>query len=143
MRGFCAIGLDRPKDGHNIGGVLRAAHCFGAAMVTVRGPRYQRSSADTTKAWRHMPLLHADNLMEACPYAAVPVAVEIVDGSVPLASFKHPESAFYLFGPEDGSLSADYVKRCKHVVSIPTRFCLNLAATVNVVLYDRMSKDAA
>jgi tRNA(Leu) C34 or U34 (ribose-2'-O)-methylase TrmL len=26
------------------------------------------------------------------------------------------------------------------VIYIPTRYCMNLAATVNVVLYDRMAK---
>ncbi len=30
-----------------------------------------------------------------------------------------------------------------HVVYVPTRHCMNLAATVNVVLYDRLSKGGA
>lgn len=140
MRGFAAIGLDRPKDSNNIGAVLRAAHCFRAASVIVRGPRYQRSATDTTKAWRHLPLLTVDDLMAACPFAAVPVAVELSDGAIPLEKFHHPESAFYIFGPEDGSISADILRRCKHVVQIDTAYCLNLAATVNVVLYDRAMK---
>ena len=32
------------------------------------------------------------------------------------------------------------VDRCEAVVYLPTEGCLNLAATVNVVLYDRMLK---
>ncbi|GAF89366.1 unnamed protein product, partial [marine sediment metagenome] len=29
---------------------------------------------------------------------------------------------------------------CKHTIYIPTAYCMNLSATVNVVLYDRMNK---
>jgi tRNA(Leu) C34 or U34 (ribose-2'-O)-methylase TrmL len=139
-RGFAIVGLDRPKDHFNVGGALRAAHCFGAVSVAVAGARFQRSSADTTKAWRHMPILQGDDLMALVPYACVPVAVEITDAAVPLETFEHPPAAFYVFGPEDGSIRAELLKRCRHVVRINTRFCLNLAAAVNVVLYDRQVK---
>ena len=54
--------------------------------------------------------------------------------------FIHPEQAYYIFGPEDGSLKSEILDRCDHVVYIPTIGCMNLAATVHVVLYDRMSK---
>ncbi len=36
MRGYAAIGLHRPIDKKNIGSVLRAAYCYGAAMVPTR-----------------------------------------------------------------------------------------------------------
>ena len=32
------------------------------------------------------------------------------------------------------------VDKAHHVVYVPTHGCMNLAATVNVVLYDRMAK---
>lgn len=141
MRGYSAIGLVRPKDTKNVGAVLRAAHCYGAAMVAIQGDRTPvKSSQDTPQAWRHMPVMRGDNLMQFAPYGSVPVAVDLVDGAVDLRAFKHPLRAFYIFGPEDGTLGKSITERCPFKVMVPTRVCMNLAATVNVVLYDRLAK---
>lgn len=140
MRGYAAIGLDRPKDKYNLGGALRAMGCYGAHLLLLAGMRMQRQSADTQKAWRHLPVLEVDDLMAAIPFGAVPVCIEITDDAVPLPQFTHPERAFYIFGPEDGSVKVEYQRRCKHRVMVPTAYCMNLAATVNVVLYDRLAK---
>ena len=140
-RGFAAIGLFRPKDKSNIGGVLRAAHCYGAAMIAIQGDRSPVSSRqDVTKAYRHIPVVRADDLFSLTPYDTVPVAIEFIDSAIPLPRFTHPQRAFYIFGPEDGSLGKQHIERCKFTVFVPTSFCMNLAATVNVVLYDRLCK---
>jgi tRNA(Leu) C34 or U34 (ribose-2'-O)-methylase TrmL len=52
----------------------------------------------------------------------------------------HPERAFYVFGPEDGTLGTRHLSKCVRKIMVPTKFCMNLAATVNVVLYDRLAK---
>lgn len=78
--------------------------------------------------------------MAVLPQGAVPVVVELVEGATPLMHYNHPENAFYVFGPEDGSTSRELVQWCRDVIYIPTTGCLNLAATVNIVLYDRMAK---
>lgn len=39
-------------------------------------------------------------------------------------------------------VKAELVERIKNVVYIPTRGCMNLAATVNVLLYDRPAKES-
>ena len=141
MRGFSSIGLFRPKDICNVGGVLRAAHCYDVAMVAIQGDRTRvNTKLDTTKAYRHIPVLRSDDLFSLIPFDTIPVAIEIIDGATPLPRFVHPERAFYVFGPEDGTLGAQHLSRCRHIVSIPTTNCMNLAATVNVVLYDRMAK---
>lgn len=140
VRGYAAIGLIAPKCNANVGGALRAAGCYGAALIAIQGQRYQKQSADTLKAWRHMPLIHVADIFDAVPYDCIPVAVELIEDARELPEFNHPERAFYVFGPEDGSLGREITERCKHTVSIPTRFCMNLAATVNVVLYDRLAK---
>lgn len=143
MKGFASIGLVRPKYEENVGSVLRAAHCYGAAMVAIQGDRSAvRNKMDTTKAWRHMPVLRGEDLERFIPYDAVPVAIDLVDGAVDLPSFVHPVRAFYVFGPEDGTLGRNTLEWCTHKVMIPTRNCMNLAATVNVVLYDRLAKSA-
>lgn len=140
MRGYAAIGLDRPKDVHNLGGTMRAMGCYGADLLLLAGARMRHHSTDTQKAWRHIPVLQVADLMDHCPFGAVPVCIELTDDAVPLPAFTHPERAFYIFGPEDGSVRAEYQRRCKHRVMVPTSYCMNLAATVNVVLYDRLAK---
>jgi tRNA(Leu) C34 or U34 (ribose-2'-O)-methylase TrmL len=142
MRGFAAIGLDRPKCTANLGGVLRASQCYGASLVMLTGGRMGKYATDTMKAYRHLPCVEVDDLMAHVPYGAIPVVIEIVERARPLFNYVHPESAFYIFGPEDGGVRNEIVERCQHVVRIPTTGCMNLAATVNVVLYDRMSKRA-
>lgn len=141
MRGYSAIGLVRPKDANNIGSVLRAAYCYNVAMVAIQGQRCQvRSATDTPSAWRHLPVIRGDNLHDLVPYDAIPIAVDLVDDAIPLPAFQHPQRAFYVFGPEDGTLGKATLDWCKHRIMVPTRTCMNLAATVNVVLYDRLAK---
>ncbi len=143
MRGFAAIGLHRPKDIHNIGGVLRAAQAYSASMVAISGDRIGgeaiRHASNTGQAQRHMPVLRAE-LKELIPFGAVPVAVDLVDDAVSLHEFEHPNSAFYIFGPEDGTLGKAILDWCPYRVMIPTAICMNLAACVNVILYDRLAK---
>lgn len=140
-RGFSSIGLVRPKDQANVGAVLRAAYCYNVAMVAIQGDRTPvRSHVDTPKAWKHIPVLRGDDLHALIPFDAVPVAVDLVDDAVALPAFQHPIRAFYIFGPEDGTLGKSVLDWCPHRVMVPTRTCMNLAATVNVILYDRMAK---
>jgi len=131
-----------PKTDANIGGAMRAAHCYGAALIAVEGQRYRKKPTDTTKAWRSIPLHHG-SLRDLIPHDCVPVAVEFIPGSRSLPGYKHPERAFYVFGPEDSSLGKATLSWCRDVIMVPTAYCMNLAATVNVVLYDRLSKAGA
>lgn len=140
-RGYAAVGLFHPKTPANVGSVLRAAHCYGAAMVAQTGDRYRKASTDTQKAWRHLPLLQVDDLFSVIPYDCVPVAVDLLDDAIDLTTYTHPERAFYIFGPEDGTLGRLIIDRCRDKIFVPTAFCMNLAACVNVVLYDRMAKE--
>ena len=140
MRGFACIGIHQPKNPMNIGAVLRAAGCFDARMIAVAGARYNNSTADTQKAWKHIPLVHCDSVLSVLPKGCVPVAVDIIDGARSLDTYTHPERAFYIFGGEDRTLDDSIISACRDVVFIRTKFCLNLAAAVNVVLYDRSVK---
>ncbi len=140
QRGYAAVGLHMPKTPANVGSVLRAAGCYGAALVAVSGHRYKRAGTDTQASYRHMPLIQTDDLHGVVPFDCVPVAVDLIEGAIPLQKYNHPERAFYVFGPEDGTLGKAITGWCRDVVYIPTTHCMNLAATVNVVLYDRMAK---
>jgi tRNA(Leu) C34 or U34 (ribose-2'-O)-methylase TrmL len=54
--------------------------------------------------------------------------------------FEHPADATYVFGPEDGNVPKGALSVCHRFVSIPSHHCLNLAAAVYTVLYDRVVK---
>lgn len=140
MRGFSAIGLDRCKDPANLGGVLRAAGCYDASLVVLGGGRMGRYASDTMRAYKHIPCLETESVMDAIPYGAIPVVVELCERAKPINRFTHPEAAYYIFGPEDGSVSKHIIDRAQCVIQIPTNRCMNLAATVNVVLFDRLMK---
>lgn len=147
MRGYSAVGLDNPKTPVNMGSVMRAAGCFGASMVAFGGPRPKRLRinkcvTDPQKHYRHMPVFWAESLRNVVPHDCVPVAVELIDGAVSLNEYKHPQRAFYIFGAEDATLGARITDWCRDTVYVPTSSCLNLAACVNVVLYDRQLKQS-
>ena len=137
------IGLVNPKSPENVGMVLRAAGCYAADQVFYTGERYNRARqffTDTKNVHEKIPLQCVDNLLAAVPQGAKIVAVELIEGATPLIHFEHPPHAYYIFGPEDGSLSQEILNESDFVVYIPTIGCMNLAATVNVVLYDRLAK---
>ncbi len=141
-RGYSIVALTSPKCEDNVGGALRAAQAYGAAMVVVAAMRFKHVRADTGKAYRHVPLLLEEDPLMVLPYQCEVVAVDKWERAEPLPEFVHPERAMYVFGPEDGWVPEHIRLTASHVVQVPTRYCMNLAATVNVVLYDRLAKEA-
>lgn len=137
------IGLYNPKSPTNVGAVMRAAGCYQADRVCYTGGRFERAAqyqTDTKQVTDRIELQRVDSLHEQLPDGMKVVCVEFAEGATPLPGFVHPESAMYIFGPEDGSVSQDIVDAADEVVFVPTTGCMNLAAAVNVVLYDRLSK---
>lgn len=137
------IGLYNPKSPTNVGAVLRAAGCYDAAQVRYNGTRYSRAvkfQTDTQNSQERIQLVEMEDLTADVADGVEIVCVELVVGATALPHFTHPENAIYVFGPEDGSLPQEMVDKANHVVYVPTHGCMNLAATVNVVLYDRMAK---
>lgn len=137
------IGLVNPKSPANVGMVMRAAGCYEATTVFYSGVRFERAqkfATDTKDAGRKIALVGVESLLDDIPDNATLVAIELIEGATPLMDFVHPDNAYYIFGPEDGSIKKELLDHCQHVVYIPTIGCMNLAATVHVVLYDRMAK---
>jgi len=142
MRGFAVIALDNPKCAANVGGAMRAVGVYGAQLVVLAGPRFKRLkfASDTMKTWKHIPVVEVENVFDVLPHDCVPVAVDLLPGAAELPAYRHPERAFYVFGAEDATLGARIVNHCRDKIMVPTHRCMNLAATVNVVLYDRLAK---
>lgn len=140
-RGFAAVALDHPKNIINIGGVLRAVMNYCAGLIVLGACRVPvRHAADTMKAYCTVPTIRVDDVFKGLPFDTVPVAVDLVEDATPLPEYKHPERAFYIFGAEDQTLGARVLDKCRDTIYVPTNLCMNLAAAVNVVLYDRMVK---
>lgn len=143
-RPSAAVSLLNPKTPENIGGVFRALGCYGGTLLVLAGARPLRLRdlrTDTSKYHRQIPHRYVADPLEGLPGSYVPVAVDLLPGAEALPTFAHPARAYYVFGPEDGTLPPRLAAACAHHVYVPTRWSMNLAAAVNVVLYDRLAKE--
>ena len=148
MRGYFCVGIWQPKFEVNVGGVLRSAQSFGAAMVfTVGHRKYVRQATDTSKAFLHLPLMRfadIEDLIVHLPHSCVLVGVEMCPDAQPLREFVHPERACYLLGAEDAGIPLGVLVRCHRRAEITGgKWCLNVASAASIVMYDRASKNAA
>jgi tRNA(Leu) C34 or U34 (ribose-2'-O)-methylase TrmL len=143
IKGSAAIALSNPKSPSNVGAVMRAAGCYGAYAIYYTGERFERAAKfhqDTNNISSTIELAGVESFVSQKKPEQKLVCIELVEGATPLPEFNHPEDALYVFGPEDGSIDQAVVDAADAVVYIPTIGCMNLAATVNVLLYDRMAK---
>ncbi len=137
------IGLTDPKSPSNVGAVMRAAGCYQVDEVRYTGVRYARAAkfhTDTKDASKKIPLNAVTALTNNLTPEQKVICVDLVEGAIPLPEFEHPDNALYIFGPEDGTISQEVINSADAVVYVPTIGCMNLAASVNVLLYDRLAK---
>jgi tRNA G18 (ribose-2'-O)-methylase SpoU len=142
MRGYFGVGVEGLSKAHNAGSLFRTAHAFGAAFAFTVGAVYARrevEQTDTSKSFGHMPLYEFAGVADLrLPKGCRLVGVELADDAIALPSFRHPQAAAYVLGPERGSVSPELQALCDFVVKIPTRFCVNVGVAGALVLYDRM-----
>jgi tRNA G18 (ribose-2'-O)-methylase SpoU len=141
-RGYFGIGVERLSKPMNLGSLLRTAHAFGASFVFTIDMVFEADAvhrADTAETPGQVPLYSfPDAASLALPRGCALVGVELRDDAVELPSFRHPSRAAYVLGPERGSLSPEIVQRCRAVVKIPTKFCINVGLAGALVMYDRL-----
>ena len=141
MRGYFAIGAERMSKPMNLGALMRTANAFGASFVfTVDAHHKLRDTfnADTSRTFKALPWYPWASPDEMVfPHACQLVGVELCDEAVMLPTFRHPQNAAYILGPEKGSLSPEMQARCSHIVKIPTKFCINVSLAGALVMYDR------
>jgi tRNA(Leu) C34 or U34 (ribose-2'-O)-methylase TrmL len=137
------IGLTNPQSPANVGGVLRAAGCYQADQVLYTGVRYDTAmkfSSNTQKEGRGIPISWTEDFLSDLEENVKIICVDFIEGAIPLPEFKHPKKAIYLFGAEDGTVLQEVIDKADFAVYVPTVGCMNLAASVNVLLYDRLAK---
>ncbi len=142
MRGYFGVGVERLSKPMNAGSLFRSAHAFGASFIFTIDSDLQLSDAarsDTSAAWKQLPFYRFESAESMqLPKGCVLVGIEFLEDATELPSFRHPGQAAYVLGPERGSLSKELLARCKHVVQIPTKFCVNIGIAGAIVMYDRL-----
>lgn len=143
------IGLLNPKSPENVASVLRAAGNYRVNSVFYTGTRYPRAARlkpctvdMSRKVSKDIAITGVEHLIDDTPDDLDIVCIEFAENAIALPAYRHPHNALYIFGPEDGTISQNIIDRADAVVYVPTVGCMNLSATVNVVLYDRLAKSA-
>ncbi|MBF4562335.1 RNA methyltransferase [Microbacterium sp. VKM Ac-2870] len=136
------VAIENWQHDMNIGSIVRSANAFGAAEVHIIGKRrWNRRGAMVTDRYQHVR--HHDDVAAFTAWAedaGIPViAVDNVDGSVPVDRAELPERCALLFGQEGPGLSAEAVTAASAVVEITqygsTR-SINASAAAAVVMYE-------
>ena len=143
------IGLIDPKSPENVESVMRLAGNFRVDSVYYSGKRYPKAAKlkpctvdMSRKVSLNIPLTQVADLIDDTPDDLKIVCVEFAENAILLPEYQHPKNTLYIFGPEDSTISQQIIDRADDVVYIPTISCMNLSATVSVVLYDRLAKSS-
>ena len=145
-----SIILHNPKYPHNVGATVRACSNFGGKAVLFTGDRvslepdntngYRLPREERMKDYQDIIMLNDQYPFNRFDENVTPVAVELRPNAEQLPYFEHPENALYVFGPEDGSIPQIMLSHCHRFLVIPSKHCVNLAAAIYLVLYDRKAK---
>jgi len=136
------VAIENWQHDMNIGSIVRSANAFGAAEVHIIGKRrWNRRGAMVTDRYQHVR--HHEDVAAFTAWAEdaeIPViAVDNVDGSVPVDRAELPQRCVLLFGQEGPGLSAEAVAAASAVVEITqygsTR-SINASAAAAVVMYE-------
>ncbi|MCK4742286.1 MAG: TrmH family RNA methyltransferase [Sulfuriflexus sp.] len=144
-----SIGLINPKSPYNVSSVMRTAGNFVVDSVFYTGKRYPRALMRNPglpdmhrKVGQAISLTEVTSIIDAASNDMKLVCIEFAENAIALPEFEHPDNVLYIFGPEDGTMSQEIIDSADAVVYVPTINSMNLAATVNVVLYDRLAKSS-
>ena len=136
------VAIENWQHDMNIGSIVRSANAFLAAEVHIIGRRrWNRRGAMVTDRYQH-ERHHEDvaTFLKWASEAGLPIiAVDNVDGSVPVNQAELPEACVLLFGQEGPGLSEEALAAASATVEITqygsTR-SINAAAAAAVVMYE-------
>ncbi|WBU37346.1 TrmH family RNA methyltransferase [Homoserinibacter sp. YIM 151385] len=132
----------------NIGSIVRSANAFLAEAVHIVGRRrWNRRGAMVTERYQHV--VHHEDVAALLAWSrerGLPiVAVDNVEGSIPVDAADLPERCLLLFGQEGPGLSAEALAAADLVVEIrqfgSTR-SINAAAAAAVVMHEWVRRNA-
>ena len=136
------VAIENWQHDMNIGSIVRSANAFLAAEVHIVGKRrWNRRGAMVTDRYQHVRHHESvDAFRQWADAAALPIlAIDNVEGSVPLDRADLPERCVLLFGQEGPGLSPEAIAAASAVVEITqygsTR-SINAGAAGAVVMYE-------
>lgn len=141
--GYFGIGMEHSKTKFNYGSLYRTAHIFNADFIYLIGKRFKHQPSDTTKSWKHIPLLEYkdfEDFNNHRPYDCMLIGIELDEKAIPLERFSHPKKALYLLGAEDHGLTKNAMEGCQLLIKLPGEYSLNVSVAGSIVLYDRIAK---
>jgi len=142
MRGYFGIGVEGISKPMNVGNLLRSAHSFGASFFFTISPAVdvrEMKASDTSDSFGHLPFYNFEKVSDlVLPVNTSLVAVEFLPDAIELPSFRHPQQAIYVLGPEGGNVSPEMLARCDYKLKIPMKFCINVGVAGAIVMYDRL-----
>jgi tRNA G18 (ribose-2'-O)-methylase SpoU len=136
------VAIENWQHDMNIGSIVRSANAFGAAEVHIIGKRrWNRRGAMVTDRYQHVR--HHEDVAAFTAWAQgeglLVLAIDNVDGSVPVDRADVPERCVLLFGQEGPGLSAEALAAASGVIEITqygsTR-SINASAAAAVVMYE-------
>jgi len=135
------VAIENWQHDMNIGSIVRSANAFAADTVHIIGrKRWNKRGAMVTDRYQHV-MYHPDIASFAgwAADARLPIiAIDNVDGSVPIESYSFAERCVLLFGQEGPGLTDDAIAQAESVVAI-TQFgstrSLNASAAAAVAMY--------
>jgi tRNA(Leu) C34 or U34 (ribose-2'-O)-methylase TrmL len=142
-KGFCGIGIYRPKTWENVGTLIRSAKMFGADFVFTIGNRYHKQASDV-KLSTKIPVFYFETLEDF--YISMPpvekyIGIDLCSKSKKLQEFKHPKQGIYMLGSEDNGLPKEIIENDRfRFVEIEGNSSLNVAVAGSIILYDRSIK---
>lgn len=115
------VAIENWQHDMNIGSIVRSANAFAAETVHIIGRRrWNKRGAMVTDRYQHV--LHHETVDDFVAWSAaneLPViAVDNVEGCVPVETFTWPERCVMLFGQEGPGLSHEAIAAAEAVVEI-------------------------
>ena len=136
------VAIENFQHDFNIGSMVRTANAFNVAGVHIIGKRrWNRRGAMVTDRYQHV--VHHEDVATFVAWASAEglpvIAVDNVEGAVPVDTAPLPERCVLLFGQEGPGLSDEAVAAASGIVEITqygsTR-SINASAAAAVVMYE-------
>ncbi len=134
------IAIDNVERDYNMGTIVRSANAFGVRHIHIIGRRqWNKRGAMMTDKYLHVHYYNdAAEFMASISDKAL-IAIDNIEGSVPLGSAILPEKCVLLFGAEGPGISPELASQASKIVAIEqfgsTR-SINVGVAAGIVMYE-------
>lgn len=139
------VAIENVERDYNMGTIVRSANAFGVRHVHVIGRRqWNKRGAMMTDKYLHVHYYQTVSEFMAAMKDKVVIAIDNVEGSVPLAKTELPAEAVLVFGGEGPGISTELAEKAAAVVAIEqfgsTR-SINVGVAAGIAMYTWLSRN--